>query len=106
MKRRNLHVELKDLKEKIENDEALLVDIREDFEWNEGHISGAIHLPLSKIMAGTLPEVVYSQTLYLYCNSGQRTLRAAPLLKDFFPEVVPLKWGFKDLAQYGFSVSK
>jgi phage shock protein E len=96
------------LKEQIENEQGLLVDVREEAEWKDGYISDAIHLPLSKILEGSLQEtsIPFTQVLYLYCNSGQRTLRAAPLLKNFHPQIVPLKWGFKDLASNGFPVSK
>lgn len=101
-------MDLQTLKEHIESENGLLVDIREEEEWKEGHISDALHLPLSKILSGNFQKmsVPHSQVLYLYCNSGQRTLRAAPLLTDFHPQIVPLKWGFKDLASGGFPVSK
>lgn len=98
-------MELKALKEQIENDRGLLVDVREEDEWKAGHISGALHIPLSKLLEGAEFTVPHSKILYLYCGSGQRTFKAAPLLKKFHPQVVPLKMGFKDLASGGFSVS-
>ena len=35
-------------KEWLENDSAILIDVREQEEWDEGHIAGAIHAPLSR----------------------------------------------------------
>jgi len=29
--------------------EAIIVDVREDSEWNEQHITGAIHIPLAQL---------------------------------------------------------
>ena len=61
---------------------ALLVDVRNDFEFNQGHIPGSFNLALSRILKEAeeeLPEK--QQPLYLYCQSGARSARAAKLLE-------------------------
>ena len=56
-----------------------LVDVREAHEWADGHIPGAIHLPLSELStrAGDLPE---GKPVVLYCLSGGRSALAADSL--------------------------
>jgi rhodanese-related sulfurtransferase len=55
--------------------EAVLVDVREEGEWQSGHIPGAVHLPLSRLAtdSGRLPK---GRRLVLYCLSGARSARA------------------------------
>ncbi|MBE7119826.1 rhodanese-like domain-containing protein [Bacillus cereus] len=74
---------------------AQLIDIREADEFNAGHILGARNIPLSQIRL-RYKELRQDQPVYLYCQSGFRTGRAAQYLKkqghkDFYQ----LKGGFK-----------
>ena len=51
---------------------AVVVDVREPHEWREGHIDGAVLLPLARI--GQLPEQVRrEQEVILVCRSGNRS---------------------------------
>ena len=58
---------------------AVLVDVRDPDEFEEGHIPGAINLPLNDLRArsGELPR---DRDLWLYCRVGQRGYYAARLL--------------------------
>jgi len=38
---------------KDERSDLLIIDVREPFEWDEGHIDGALHLPMSEALART-----------------------------------------------------
>jgi rhodanese-related sulfurtransferase len=62
---------------------AVIVDVREDDEWNEGHIAGAVHIPLNQLEA-RLPELQsYKDTsIITQCQSGKRSLKALELLKS------------------------
>lgn len=56
--------------------EVQLVDVREPYEWEAGHIEGARHIELERLasQADTLdPE----RPLYLYCRLGARSGMAA-----------------------------
>jgi molybdopterin/thiamine biosynthesis adenylyltransferase/rhodanese-related sulfurtransferase len=58
-----------------------LVDVREGWEWQAGHVAGATHLPLAELparMATELPD--RDEPLVLYCRSGARSGRAALFL--------------------------
>ena len=57
----------------------ILIDVREDYEFREGHIPGAVNIPL-----GNITTVDYSKdkTLIVYCRSGNRSNQAAIKLKN------------------------
>ena len=57
----------------------VLIDVREDYEFSEGHIPGAVNIPF-----GNITSVDYSKdkTLIVYCRSGNRSNQAAIKLKN------------------------
>jgi rhodanese-related sulfurtransferase len=63
--------------------QAVIVDVREDDEWNAGHIAGAVHIPLNQLDA-RLPELLkYKDTTVItQCQSGKRSLKALEVLKS------------------------
>lgn len=61
------------------NEKLILLDVRGDDEFKEGHIQGAINLPLQKLDSITYPK---DETLYVMCRSGQRSASACKFLKE------------------------
>lgn len=62
---------------------AQLIDVRTPAEYKQSHISGAINLPLTELEKGKTPASAQKDTpIYLYCRSGNRSGRAATILKD------------------------
>ena len=61
-------------------DDAVMVDVREQDEWDKGHAPNAVHIPLGDLPArmGELPEV--DGTLPIMCRSGNRSGRAVQWL--------------------------
>ena len=57
----------------------ILIDVREDYEFSEGHIPGAVNIPL-----GNIDSITYStsRTIIVYCKSGNRSNEAAIKLKN------------------------
>ena len=76
---------------------ALLVDVRESTEWQEGHIVGAVHVPrghLESRIEAAAPD--RQRPLVLYCASGVRSLFAARQLEELgYTDVVSLTGGFQ-----------
>lgn len=58
---------------------AQLIDVREPQEFDKGHILGARNIPLTQ-MKQRLIEMRPDKPVYLYCQSGSRSARAAQLL--------------------------
>lgn len=60
----------------------VIVDVRREDEFSEGHIPGAINIPNETIESepAALPDK--SQVIYLYCRSGNRSKQAAQKLVE------------------------
>jgi molybdopterin/thiamine biosynthesis adenylyltransferase/rhodanese-related sulfurtransferase len=97
-------VETRDLLEGAEP--PLLVDVREDDEWAEGHLPGAVHVPrghLESRIEQVAPE--RSRNVVLYCAAGNRSAFAAKTLEELgYEHVSSLSGGFTDWKRNGFLV--
>ncbi|MEU7992740.1 rhodanese-like domain-containing protein [Rothia amarae] len=61
--------------------DAKILDVREDMEWEAGHIEGAQHIPLGDVPA-RYGEVPLDEDVYIICRSGGRSLKATAYLQD------------------------
>ncbi len=55
---------------------ALMVDVREQLEWDAGHIAGSVHLPISEL-PNRLNELPDADCTVFICRVGVRSLAAA-----------------------------
>ena len=64
-------------------DENLIVlDVRKENEFAEGHLAGAMNLPLSEMIdPGTMANIEAGHNLYVHCAGGYRSVIACSLLK-------------------------
>lgn len=80
-------------KRRLDSEEKIvLVDVREDNEYAQGHIPGSINLPLSQIDQAQKVLKDRDATIFVYCLSGGRSSRAAEYLSQV---------GFKDVTNIG-----
>ena len=63
------------------SDGALLVDVRNPDEFSEGHIEGAISIPLAALENGVSDELKAAELIVTYCKTGKRSARAVDKLK-------------------------
>lgn len=99
------------VKSALKNKKAILFDVREQAEWDDGHLKDAQLLPLSKLKEGVastelaklLPK---DKTVYIHCGSGKRVLQAAEILRKAGYHVESLKSGYSDLLKAGFEKAK
>jgi adenylyltransferase/sulfurtransferase len=93
-------------RERIESGEPVVVDVREQDEWDEGHIAGAVHIPrghLESRIERLAPDP--SRPVVVYCSAGNRSAFAAKTLTDLgYEDVVSLAGGFTDWKRNGFPV--
>ncbi|WP_338991150.1 rhodanese-like domain-containing protein [Fusobacterium polymorphum] len=90
-------VEAINIESLVKNKEFLL-DVREEYEYQEGHIKGAVNLPLREILEkkDTLPK---NKDIYVYCRSGHRSADAVNFLKSLgFEKVHNIEGGFIDIS--------
>lgn len=74
---------------------AQLIDVREPHEFESGHILGARNIPISQLK-NRLTEIRPDKPVYLYCQSGLRSGRAAQILyKKGDRQLYHLQNGFK-----------
>lgn len=93
----------------INTEDALLLDIREQNEFNEGHVLGARHVPASRLSdaAGADLARFKDRAVIVYCNVGQRSAGAAETLrKAGFSKVYNLAGGIAAWRQAGLPVEK
>jgi hydroxyacylglutathione hydrolase len=55
-----------------------VVDVREDWEWNKGHIPGARHVVLSSILANPTAQKFNDGTIFV-CGIGERSAVASEM---------------------------
>jgi sulfur-carrier protein adenylyltransferase/sulfurtransferase len=93
-------------RERIESGEPVVVDVREQDEWDEGHIAGAVHIPrghLESRIERLAPDT--SRPVVVYCSAGNRSAFAAKTLSELgYEDVVSLAGGFTDWKRNGFPV--
>ena len=79
-----------------EDQDFVLVDVREKHEWNEGYIPGAIHVPrgfLELQIEEAVPDK--SKTIVLYCAGGVRSLIAGVTLQQMgYQNPISMSGGF------------
>lgn len=61
------------------SESVILLDVREDEEWQHGHAAGAIHIPMAEIPS-RIGEVEPDAELFVVCRSGARSLRVVEYL--------------------------
>ena len=71
-------------KEMMDAGDAVVLDVREQSEYDEGHIPGAVLLPVGSIDEDTAAAVIpkKSTTVLVYCRSGNRSKTAAAALAE------------------------
>lgn len=79
----------------INHEEAVVLDVREDNEYMQGHILNAVHVPLSQLSDKmTRLEKYRDRPIIASCMSGSRSTRACNILKKSgFERIYNLKGG-------------
>ena len=99
----------KSVKNRLDKGESLLlIDVREESEWNAGHIPGAIHLSkgiIERDIEEKFPDK--SSELILYCGGGFRSVLAAHNLKLMgYKNVISMDGGWREWNKKGYPVTK
>ncbi len=97
---------LPEIKQNVEDKKAVLVDVREKKEWDDGHIEGAIFLPLSSLQNGVtndqLKRLPKDKILCVHCVVGKRAVTAGNILEKHGYKVRAMKPGYKEMISAGF----
>ena len=71
-------------KEMMDTQEVVILDVREQHEYDSGHIPGAVLLPVGTITEDTAAAVIddLDTVVLVYCRSGNRSKTASQALVD------------------------
>lgn len=102
-----LKINSKQLKSWLENEQVILVDVREPWENQNVRIDGSILIPLNSINLDNLPKL-NGKKLVIHCRSGMRSEVACCELINDDPnlEVYNLEGGIESWMNSGYDVKR
>ena len=101
-------IEITEFKTKIVSQKYILVDVRTESEFDDGHIKGAINIDyFSSTFFDEISELGLETPVLVYCKSGNRSGKAMKIMNDLrFKEVYNLTGGFKGWLSGKNTISK
>ena len=101
-------IEIIEFKTKIVSQKYILVDVRTESEFDDGHIKGAINIDyFSSTFSDEIIELGLETPVLVYCKSGNRSGKAMKIMNDLrFKEVYNLTGGFKGWLSGKNTISK
>ena len=83
----------------INLNEYLVIDVRNRREFREGHLNGAINIPLSDISKNAEKQINNRDSrILVYCQYGIRSKKAASILEDLgYTNIYNLKGGLENI---------
>ena len=94
------------IQSELQNNTALLIDVREPDEFAADHAENAKNIPLGDIEAGKLTEATKTVKVYVYCRSGKRAgVAKTALEKQGYTNVESLG-GLSDWREIGGRTAK
>ena len=90
-------LDYKEFKKQVENTNVQLFDVRTPDEYIMGHIEGAINVDFKndEVFDSFFNDLNKSDTIYLYCRSGNRSKKSADKLISLgFQKIYDLEGGF------------
>jgi rhodanese-related sulfurtransferase len=93
---------------KMRSEPHVLIDTREESEWNAGHVAGAMHLGKGIIERDIETKVPNKNVrLVLYCGGGFRSALAGDTLQKMgYTDVISLDGGWRALSSSGLPLEK
>jgi hydroxyacylglutathione hydrolase len=91
---------------KLIDDGYEVVDVREDWEWNKGHVPGARHVVLNSILANPTAHKFRDRTIFV-CHVGERSAVASEMAVALgVKDVVNFRGGTKAWRDAGLPLEK
>ena len=108
-KSRIREVSIDQVKAKLDRGEKfLLIDVREESEWAQGHLPGAIHLGkgiIERDIESRVPDL--NAPMILYCGGGFRSALAADNLQKMgYKNVLSMDGGVRGWREKGFPMPR
>jgi rhodanese-related sulfurtransferase len=104
---RIMETDVASVRDRIDRGDAFrLIDVREDSEWERGHLPGAMHLGRG-VMERDIEELIpdTSSDIVLYCGGGYRSALAADALQRMgYTNVNSMDGGFRGWKDAGLAI--
>ena len=99
-------IDAKTLADIKDRSDVVVLDVREQWEYDEGHIPGVVHIPMNDI-PGRISEIPTDQTVVVSCRSGNRSGQVASFLRnEGFTNIHNLNGGIVAWQSAGLPVEK
>lgn len=95
-------IEFAGLGERLRHEAAYVLDVRRYDEWVDGHLAGAVHMPMHELLRRT--DELPAGTAHVHCASGFRASIAASLLDRAGVDVVLIDDSFDNAADSGLEI--
>jgi phage shock protein E len=97
------------IKQLVESNEAILLDVREQIEWDECHAKLAVFLPMSILKddtqrAAALESLDKSKPIYCHCKVGGRAMVFAEMVQGMGFDVRPMRYKFTMIEKCGLEM--
>lgn len=107
-KQRITEISAEETQKQVANGDAVLIDVREESDWDEGHAAGARHLTRGVVeleIEEEIPDV--HQPIICYCGGGSRSaLTAESLQKMGYTNVRSLAGGMRAWKEAGLPIAR
>lgn len=101
-----LNLEVSTVEQLRQRDDVFILDVREDYEFESGHIPGATLVPLGQI-PNWVDEVPPDKTVIAVCRSGNRSGQATNFLRQQgFENVHNMEGGMNAWAKAGYQIEQ
>lgn len=99
-------ISIRELHEQLQSGDSLMVlDVRQDSEWETGHIPGAMHIEAGRLPWDDLP-LPTDKPVVAYCARGARsTAGVSVLVRRGYRNVLQVREGFDGWAEAGFEIA-
>ena len=79
--------------------EEYILDVRNEEEWNNGHLDQAVNIPHGKLLNENIP-FNKEDKIYVHCQSGVRSSIAVGILENKgYENVVNIREGYQDFPE-------
>lgn len=96
---------VKELRERLTDDNLVLLDVRQDNEWRAGHIPGAVHIENGRLASADLP-FAKDQLIAVQCARGYRSMAGlSALRRRGYRNLIQVKGGFNAWQAAGYEVT-
>ena len=101
----NIEISAKEAKKALIKKTHVFIDVREQWEYDNGHIKGVNLIPMSNIDANSL-KLDKSKKYITVCGAGVRSKTAAEKMKKLGLNVVSMSGGMNEWSEKGYPVNK